>query len=93
MDKTEAIKRLEDHMRIHHIAERPHIRYLNDAFIEAITALKMRTPMEHHHTVAREVSGRARYSVCPNCLWVIVTAEEDFPKFCSNCGQAIEWEE
>ena len=50
-------------------------------------------PMEHHHTIVRECSGgeRIRTSICPNCLGCIMTVEEEFPRFCAWCGQAIDW--
>lgn len=94
MDNVEAIKRIEDHIRVHHIAERPHIFYLNTAFNIAIEALKKRVPVEHHHTVVRKcklIDEDIRLSICPSCLGVILTSAEEFPKFCTWCGQAIDW--
>lgn len=51
-------------------------------------------PMEHHHTIVGECSGgeKIRTSICPNCLGCILTVEEEFPRFCTWCGQAIDWE-
>lgn len=51
-------------------------------------------PMEHHHTVVGECSGgeKIRTSICPNCLGCIMTVAEEFPRFCTWCGQAIDWE-
>lgn len=50
-------------------------------------------PMEHHHTIVGECSGgeKIRTSICPNCLGCILTVAEEFPKFCTWCGQAIDW--
>ena len=50
-------------------------------------------PMEHHHTVVNKCSGgeKVRTSICPNCLGCIMTVEEEFPRFCTWCGQAIKW--
>ena len=50
-------------------------------------------PMEHHHTIVNKCSGgeKIRTSICPNCLGCIMTVEEEFPRFCVWCGQAINW--
>ena len=50
-------------------------------------------PMQHHHSKVLEIHDKARISVCPNCLGMIVTSAEEFPKFCTCCGQAIDWKE
>ena len=49
--------------------------------------------MEHHHTIVCECSGgeKIRTSICPNCLGCIMTVEEEYPRFCAWCGQAIDW--
>lgn len=71
--------------------------YLNmctsDDMKNAIIALDYRTPLEHHHTIVREcsVGEKIRISICPNCLWGILTAEEELPRHCTYCGQAIKW--
>lgn len=59
----------------------------------AIEALEKQDPMEHHHTIVGECSGgeKVRTSICPNCLGCIMTVEEEFPRFCAWCGQAIKW--
>ena len=59
----------------------------------AISALEKQMPMEHHHTTVGVCSGgeKIRTSICPNCLGCILTVEEEFPKFCAWCGQAIDW--
>ena len=90
MDWKEAIRRIEDHMRVHRIGLYPHI-HLGEALYEAIVALKKQMPVEHHHTVVHEVHDMARFSVCPCCLGLILTSPEEFPKFCTWCGQAIDW--
>lgn len=92
MDWEESIRRIEDHMRVHRIGLYPHI-HLGEALYEAIVALKKQIPMEHHHTIVNEIRNgeKARGSVCPNCLGWIITAPEDFPRFCTWCGQAIDW--
>jgi hypothetical protein len=54
-------------------------------------ALKKQIPKEHHHTRVKDVVDRVRESVCPSCLGIIVTREEEYPKHCTWCGQAIDW--
>ena len=65
-----------------------------DDMINAINALDKQIPMQHHHTIVGEYAGgeRVRTSICPSCLGCIMTVEEEFPRFCAWCGQAIEWE-
>ena len=92
MDSIEAIKRIKDHMRVHGIGEYPHI-HLKEALDIAIEALEKRIPVEHHHTMVGEIhDDKVRTSICPNCLGCILTVAEEFPKFCTWCGQAIDWE-
>lgn len=93
MDWEEAIRRIEDHIRVHRIGLYQHI-YLGEALYEAIVALKKQIPMQHHHTMVGECSGgeKIRTSICPNCLGCIMTVAEEFPRFCAWCGQAIDWE-
>ena len=79
-----------------------HFKYgiSNDIFKEPVTnyakmaieALGKRIPIEHHHSKVLEIHDKARISVCPNCLGMIITEAEEFPKFCTCCGQAIDWE-
>lgn len=62
----------------------------------AIEACEKKIPMEHHHTVVRKcklIDEDIRLSICLSCLGVILTSAEEFPKFCTWCGQAIDWEE
>lgn len=57
-------------------------------------ALEKQIPMKHHHTIVRECAGgeKIRTSVCPSCLGCILTVEDEYPRFCPWCGQAIDWE-
>ena len=59
----------------------------------AIESLEKQIPKEHHHTHIFEISDKARLSICPNCLAVIITSSKEFPKFCTWCGQAIKWDD
>lgn len=65
-----------------------------DDMLNAIVALSKQIPMEHHYTIVGECSGgeKIRTSICPNCLGCITTVAEEFPRFCTWCGQAIDWE-
>jgi hypothetical protein len=50
----------------------------------AIDALKKQVPIKHHHSVVKVISGkklRVRVSVCPECLGVILTAEDEYPNY------------
>lgn len=58
----------------------------------SINALEKQIPKEHHHTRVVEVKCKARESVCPACLYVIITKENEYPKHCTWCGQALlDW--
>ena len=94
MEIKEAIKRIEKHNRIHSAKEYPLAIRITEALDMAVEALNKQVPMEHHHTIVGECSGgeRVRTSICPNCLGCIMTVEEEFPRFCAWCGQAIKWE-
>lgn len=59
----------------------------------AIHALKKQMPKKHHHTRINHIEDDVRESVCPSCLGVIVTNSKEYPRYCTWCGQAIEWEE
>jgi len=71
--------------------------YLNmctsDDMKNVIKALDKQIPVEHHHSIVKEVhdGSKIRISVCPSCLSLIYTNEIEFPKFCNECGQAIGW--
>lgn len=95
MEVKEAIRRIEEHNRIHFAKEYPWAIKITEALDIAIDVLQKQIPMEHHHTIVRECSGgeKIRTSICPNCLGCIMTVEEEFPKFCAWCGQAIDWGE
>lgn len=93
MDAREAIIRIEQHNRIHAAKEFPFDIKITEALEMAVEALKKQDPIEHHHTIVGECSGgeKIRTSICPSCLGCILTVEEEFPRFCDWCGQAIDW--
>lgn len=63
------------------------IQYCQDA----LAALEKQTPKEHHHTRVVNIYCKMRQSICPECLSMINTAENEYPKFCTWCGQALDW--
>lgn len=54
-------------------------------------AVEKQIPIQHHHTRIVEVNCKARENVCPACLGVIITTENEYPKYCVWCGQKINW--
>ena len=75
MTREEAINRIKDHMKVHHIGEYPHIR-LKEALDMSITALR---------PVSREQVEKGRwifrpYKKMPWCTQAI----------CSECGSVVE---
>lgn len=54
-------------------------------------ALEKQIPKKHHHTRVNVVNCKARESICPSCLGVIITTENEYPKHCTWCGQALDW--
>ena len=59
----------------------------------AIEALEKQMPMKHHHTRIDHINDSLRVSVCPNCLGIIYTFKDEYPNFCTQCGQKIDWSE
>ena len=89
MTREEAIERIEDHMKVHHIGEYPHIR-LKEALDMALSALR---PVSREQV---EKVWRGEWtpgdSICPICeknkfdgldadIWA-----DWMPNFCPNCG-------
>ena len=63
-----------------------------EAMRKADEAINKQIPMEHHHTKVGTTTGeKARVSICPACLGCIITVADEFPRFCTWCGQAIDW--
>lgn len=93
MDIKEAIERIQIHNGIHAAREFPFATKITEALNMAIEALRKQDPIEHHHTIVRECAGgeRIRISICPSCLGCILTVEDEYPRFCPWCGQAIKF--
>jgi hypothetical protein len=92
MSPEEAIKRIEDHIRVHHIGEYPHI-YLKEALDMALEALEKQIPEKPDLEGDGYWDGELVYdtSYCPRCNQDY-EIEYHTPKFCENCGQALNWE-
>jgi hypothetical protein len=59
-----------------------------------IEALKKQVAIQHHHSLVKgfnDKNPKMRFSVCPDCLGVIVTSPNYYPSYCSMCGQKIKW--
>lgn len=56
-------------------------------------AIEKQIPKEHHHTRVIAVNADIRESICPSCLGVIATNKKEYPKYCTWCGQALDWSE
>ena len=65
---------------------------LNDDGIDCvIEALEKQIPIQHYHTRIDHINDSIRTSVCPCCLGFIYTFKDDYPIYCSHCGQKLEW--
>lgn len=56
-------------------------------------AIEKQVPKKHHHTRIVKLAIDFRESVCPFCLGVIATKDKEYPKYCTWCGQALDWGE
>lgn len=81
MDSVEAIKRIEDHMRVHKIGEYPHI-FLKDALDIALEALKKQIPLKP------TTFGKNLFD-CAFCGRVL---EKYSHNYCPKCGHKLDWE-
>lgn len=91
MTPQEAILRIKNHIEVHSRKEKHFAIKITEALKMAIEALEKQIPMEHHHTRIFEIHDKARISICSSCLGCIVTRKDEFPKFCTWCGQALDW--
>lgn len=91
MDNVEAIKRIEDHMRVHKIGEYPHI-YLKEALDMAIEALEKQIPKEpiiweEKYYFPSTPNDDWGYE-CPCCG----SRNIDYPEHHCICGQTLYWD-
>ena len=87
MDIAEAIHRIKEHNEIHFRKEYPHAVHITEALNIAVKNLELQIPKKAIIHV-KGTSGYNTFASCPNCHKMI----SDFkPKFCSECGQKIDW--
>ena len=89
MTYNEAILRIMDHIAVHKIGQFPHY-HIAEALKMAIEALEKQIPVDKSNTILT-VCSCARQSVCPKCSNVIITNPNEYPKYCTWCGQALKW--
>ena len=102
MDTKEAIKRIDEHNRIHFAKEFPRAILITEALDMAAEALERQTPKK----VKKKYSGVTIHPCldynytyrCPNCNHLVRKYEEGwaYPQtrnnYCNVCGQALDWE-
>ena len=91
MTREEAINRIKDHMKVHHIGEYPHIR-LKEALDMSITALR---PVSRERVekvwrgewIIPTIIGGKAYNIphCSACNGVPCGTDEH-TRFCAHCG-------
>ena len=60
---------------------------------ELIKLLKRDHPMRYKKTTVRGGVMVERVTQCPSCHESILCKTYEYPRFCTHCGQAIDWEE
>lgn len=92
MTNEEAIKRIKDHMHIHHIGEPPHV-YIGQALFMAMEALWKQTPQEPFIWEEKSYCDPAPNDnwgyECPYCG----NRDIDYPDHHCICGQTLDWSE
>ena len=85
MTREEAINRIKDHMKVHHIGEYPHIR-LKEALDMSISALRpvSRERVEKVWRGCEKCNGAGEYSRYAENLTKILLA-----KYCPHCGRPL----
>ena len=88
MDVKEAIKRIEDHVAVHHIGEYPHIK-IAEALNVATSALQKQIPMEVTIKIPGEYCPPDYY--CPVCGKQQKNTFKNRREgcFCERCGQKL----
>lgn len=80
-----------------HIVANPHLKWkcveVDSALTMVRNALDKQTAIPHHHTRIDHINDSIRVSVCPDCLGLIYTFKDEYPNFCTQCGQKIDWKE
>lgn len=97
MEAKEAIKRIEEHNRIHFVKEYPRAIKITDALIMAVEALKKQVPMKPKKLTYKLLLDAGWIYECPNCgcacgenKYHLEVTQDDM--YCTQCGQALDWE-
>ena len=97
MEAREAIKRIEEHNRIHFAKEYPRAIKITDALIMAVEALKKQVPMKPKKLTYKLLLDAGWIYECPNCgcacgenKYHPEVTQDDM--YCTQCGQALDWE-
>ena len=85
MTAKEAIKRINDHIAVHHIGEPPHI-HIGEALQIAIEATEKQIPKKQR-------TDNHDWRCCPRCYktFSMVNVLNERNRYCGNCGQALDW--
>ena len=97
MDVKEAIKRIEEHNRIHFAKEYPRAIKITDALIMAVEALKKQVPMKPKKLAYKLLLDAGWIYECPSCgcacgenKYHSEVTQDDI--YCTQCGQMLDWE-
>ena len=93
MTQEEAIRRIENHIRIHSKQEPFRACHIQEALEMAVDALKAHEPVEP------KVAHDGWYR-CGNCNNSLASGERvkhfyghPWPKYCEECGRAVKWDD
>ncbi len=96
MKAQEAIKRIEEHNRIHQKKERFAIK-ITEALELAVQALKKQVPKKlYYEGDGYDENGQLIYDIakCPVCEREFEYEINDWDcKYCADCGQRLDWSE
>ena len=84
MEAKEAIKRIEQHNRIHATKEFPFAIKITKALDMAVEALESKIAKKPLTDTLREEG----YCACPICNHLV----DNISQYCEHCGQKLDWE-
>ena len=97
MEVKEAIRRIEEHNRIHFAKEYPRAIKITDALIMAVEALKKQVPMKPKKLTYKLLLDAGWVYECPTCgcacgenKYHPEVTQDDI--YCTQCGQRLDWE-
>lgn len=89
MDKAEAIRVINAHIRRHHIGQYPHIK-IAKALNLAISALEQDSVPVVHGFNTYDHNSAFRCSICDFSDWDTLTADSGKYNYCPNCGARMD---